>query len=184
MTDTDAAALMALDQRSTLAATAWAEARRVPRLVGVHSPVEEILAVMFVVKKRRDHFTRWRAVDASYKAICLAPSQFSCWNPDSDPASNHAALMVQVRLLVDQRSIPGGVLEPAEGEAAALAQIDPELAECLTLADDVIAGHLVDHTNGADSYYAPAAMVPPGRIPVGAVGRPKLLIGDQYFYTA
>lgn len=161
--------LTSLDDRRTLALTAWAEARRVPRNIpSDHSPVEELIAVMVVVRNRRAHFGRWRAVDASYKAICLAPRQFSCWNADSGP--NHDALMAlagQLALMPDDSYSLG-----------------PLLDECLWLADGVMAGTLIDCTNGADSYYAPAAMDPPGRVPAGAVGRRLTLIGDQYFYTA
>jgi hypothetical protein len=166
--------LFVLDQRSTLALTAWGEARRVPRAdPDSHSPVEELIAVMWVVRNRRPRFTRWRATDASYKAICLAPAQFSCWNATSGgPGSNHDALMAQARILVE----PSVAIHPPVP--------DPELGECLGLADAVIAGVLLDHTGGADSYYAPAAMSPPGRVPVGAVGRPQIRIGDQYFYIA
>lgn len=161
--------LAALDDRRTLALTAWAEARQVPRdIPSDHSPVEELIAVMVVVRNRRARARRWRAADASYKAICLAPAQFSCWNPDS--GSNHDALMAiagQLALMPDDSY-----------------SIGPLIDECLYLADGVIAGVLIDCTNLADSYYAPAAMEPRGRIPAGAVGRPLLLIGDQYFYRA
>jgi hypothetical protein len=163
---TDPELLAALDDRQALALTAWAEARRVPRDDDSHSPVEELIAVMVVCRNRLPHYTRWAAHTATYTAICLAPAQFSCWTAGS--GSNHDLLMAQARLLV------GGT---------DLTAIDPELRECLWLADGVIAGELRDRTNAADSYWAPAAMVPPGRTPGWAVGKPKLLIGDQYFIT-
>jgi hypothetical protein len=157
-----------LDDRSVLALTAWAEARRVPRNIpSDHSPVEELLAVMVVVRNRRLRYARWRATDPSYKSICLAPSQFSCWNPDS--GSNHEALMVLAEQVAMFPDVPID---------------DPLLRECLYLATGVMAGVMLDRTGGADSYYAPAAMIPPGRIPPGAAGRSMWLIGDQYFYQA
>lgn len=166
---TAAAILAALDDRRTLALTAWAEARQVPRHIpSDHSPVEELIAVMTVVRNRRARFARWRAVDDSFKAICLAPKQFSCWNPDSGP--NHDALMAlagQLAVMPDDSYSLGALID-----------------ECLYLADGVIAGVIRDYTNGADSYYAPAGMEPPGRIPIAAAGRRLTLIGDQYFYTA
>lgn len=165
---TDAEILAALDSRQTLALTAWAEARGVPRNIpSDHSPVEELIAVMVVVRNRLTNHSHWRADDPTVKAICLAPRQFSCWNRDS--GSNHTALLQLAAQLAG---------------ATLLTRVDPLVRECLYLADGVIAGTLVDRTGGADSYYAPAAMVPPGRIPLGAVGRPRLLIGDQYFYVA
>lgn len=166
---TPAAILAALDDRRTLALTAWAEARQVPRdIPSDHSPVEELIAVMVVVRNRRARFSRWRATDNSYKAICLAPAQFSCWTPDSGP--NHDALMALA-----------GQLAVMPDDSYSLGEL---IDEVLYLADGVIAGTLIDCTNAADSYYAPAAMVPRGRIPTGAVGRPLRLIGDQYFYRA
>lgn len=158
--------LAALDDRRTLALTAWAEARQIPRgVLDDHSPVEELIAVMIVVRNRRAHFARWRAVDASYKAICLAPRQFSCWNPHS--GSNHDALLALAARLA---------VRPGPSVA-----IDPLVDECLYLADGVIAGVLRDRTNGATAYWAPAAMVPPGRTPRWAVDLPRWKIGDQYF---
>jgi hypothetical protein len=161
-------ALAALDDTKVLALTAWAEARRVPRNIpSDHSPIEELIAVMVVVRNRRMRYGRWRATDPSYKSICLAPEQFSCWTPGS--GSNHDALMALVDQLAQFPAVP---------------IVDPLVRECLYLASGVIAGVFVDRTNHADSYYAPAAMVPPGRIPAGAVGKSLTLIGDQYFYVA
>ena len=177
---TDAEILAALDDRQTLALTAWAEARRVPRDDDSHSPIEELVAVMVVVRNRRARFTRWRAIDASYKAICLAPAQFSCWNPGAD--SNHLALMALARLLTSAIGItaltsPIPVVEATTGPPT----IDPLVRECLYLADGVISGVLQDRTNGATSYWAPAAMIPPGRPPSWAFGCPRWTIGDQIF---
>jgi hypothetical protein len=169
------AILAALSDRQTLACTAWAEARKVPR--GDHSPVEELIAVMVVVRNRLPHFAQWRASVATYKAICLAPSQFSCWNPNSGgPGSNHDALMVQAGLLVDGAALVDRLSLLPVG-------LDPELRECLYLADGVIIGELRDRTDGANSYWAPAAMLPVGRVPAAAVGKAHLLIGDQYFFV-
>src|SRR6185295_8222049 len=96
---TDAEVLAALDDRQTLALTMWAEARRIPPGVPRdYSPVEELIAVACVIRNRRARFARWRARDASYKAICLAPKQFSCWNPGS--GANHEALLALARRIV------------------------------------------------------------------------------------
>lgn len=149
---TDAEILGALDDRRALGLTLYGESRG--------SPLEERVAVGWVVRNRLARPARWRATDASYKAICFAPRQFSCWNQGS--GSNHDALMAEARRMVD------GV-------------VDPLLAECLYLADGVIAGVLLDRTEGANSYWAPRAMIPPGRIPAWAIGQAAILIGDQRF---
>lgn len=181
MTDPDV--LAALDDRQALALTAYGEARQIPSDdPNDHSPVEALIAVMVVVRNRLPHFARWRATDPSYKAICLAPMQFSCWNPHS--GSNHDALMAQARLLtsaIGLRALTSPI--PVVEETTGRPTIDPLVRECLYLADGVIAGTLLDRTNRADSYWAPAAMVPPGRTPAWAANRPRTLIGDQYFVT-
>jgi hypothetical protein len=177
----------ALDDRRTLALTAWAEARRIPRTSPTdHSPVEELIAVMVVVRNRRARFAHWHAVDPSYKAICLAPWQFSCWNVNS--GSNHDALMALAAQLAVQTIVRVGDFDGTPVHDVVLAPIaatlDPQLRECLTLADGVIAGTLLDRTNGATSYWAPAAMDPPGRVPTWADGLATWTIGDQVFVRA
>lgn len=122
---------------------------------------------MCVVRNRRPRFARWRASSMSYKAICLAPRQFSCWNANS--GSNHNALVaIAEKLVTWDGAIP----------------LPDQLRECIYLAQGVIGGAVIDRTGAANSYYAPAAMQPPGRVPEGAVNRPTILIGDQVFYSA
>lgn len=163
---TDAEVITELTDEQTLAITAWAEARGIPRdNPRSHSPVEEMLAVMCVVRNRRINPLRWRAADASYKAICLAPQQFSCWNQGT--GANHELLLDTATALVDVAVV-----------------VPPVIRECLYLARGVISGMILDRTGIADSYYAPAAMVPVGRVPAGAVGKITLEIGDQLFYRA
>jgi Cell Wall Hydrolase len=157
----------ALGDREALALTAWAEARRIPRDDDSHSPIEELVAVMVVCRNRRQNFSRWRAADASYKAICLAPKQFSCWNEGTD--GNHVALMILAQQL----------LEWTPGRPA----LDAELRECLHLADGVMGGAIIDRTGIANSYFAPAAMQPVGAVPAWAKGKPAEKIGDQLFLT-
>jgi hypothetical protein len=171
---TDQEVLSALDDRQTLALTAWGEARQIPRDdPDSHSPIESLVAVMCVVRNRllKDQ----KAVAGgflhphgglSYKSICLAPAQFSCWTAGS--GSNHDALMAQAHLLLDESPQPVGA-------------VDTEVRECLYLADGVIANTIIDRTGGATSYWAPASMVPPGRVPTWAEGKPTTRIGDQLF---
>jgi hypothetical protein len=117
------------------ALTAWAEARGDRREGG--SSLEERVAVLSVIR------TRARAYgggDAAVKRVCLAPSQFSCWNAGTD--HNHLALM----------AIAEGVVE---GEA-----LEPLLRETLYVAQGVLDGVILDPTLGCDCYYAPRAMAP------------------------
>jgi hypothetical protein len=172
---TDAEVIAALDDRQTLGLTMYGEARGIPRNdPRDHSPVEELIAVACVVRNRRAHFSEWRAADNSWKAICLASNQFSCWNPAS--GANHNTVLAQARLLVETNPVIGSI-DP-EG------RVDTELRECLYLADGVIANTIIDRTGGARQYWAPNAMVPPGRVPSWAVGKQTLLIGDQLFLQA
>jgi hypothetical protein len=169
---TDAQIIAALDDRSALALTAEGEARRIPREPYSHSPVEELIAVMVVARNRRLHFSRWRAENDSYKAICLAPGQFDCWPVlgATTQSMNQVAVMAMAERLL-----------------SGLQPIDPNVAECLCLADGVIAGTILDRTGGANSYWAPAGMLPPGRVPDWAVLAVKAGavrdIGDQCFVT-
>lgn len=163
MNDTEV--LAALDDPQALALTGWGEARAVPRLVASHSPIEELVAVMCVVRNRVRRLPGPPGT-GDYKAVCLKPAQFSCWTAAS--GANHAAVLAQAGLVV----VP-----------ALVAYLDPELRECLYLARGVISGALRDRTTGATSYYAPAAMIPIGRVPAWAVDKPTLLIGDQRFFT-
>jgi hypothetical protein len=160
MIDAELPVLAALTDREVLALTAWGEARAVPRDdLDSHSPVEELIAVMVVCRNR---------LKTTYKAVCLAAAQFSCWNPGSGP--NHDAVMAMARAILATRPwLPAG--DPEAGR----------LYECLFLADGVISGAILDRTHGAKNYYAPAAMVPRDRVPVWAVGKPAWLIGDQLF---
>ena len=152
-----------LVDRSVLALTAYAEGRGDSH--EGRSSVEERIAIMCVVRNRRLHFERYRAADASYKAVCLAPLQFSCWNTPAAGVrdANHDALVVLAERMV--------VGQPP----------DPLVAETLYLADGVISGALLDATRGATSYYAPAAMQPPGRVPTWAKDVPAVQIGSQFF---
>jgi spore germination cell wall hydrolase CwlJ-like protein len=144
-----------LTDRQALAATVFGEARR-ERLVGQH-------AIAWVVRNRTLYPQRF---GTGWKGVCLRPSQFSCWYEWGGP-SNYAAVMAAARSLVD-----GHV--PTPGSA---------LARALQVADDVMHGVAPDPTGAADHYYAPAAMVPPGRVPAWAQGQtPTAVIDGHRFY--
>jgi hypothetical protein len=68
-------------------------------------------------------------------SVCLAPWQFSCWNADSNPDSDHQAML---RVTAD----------------------DPLFADALFLAGKMISGTLPNITGGADSYYAESIPAP------------------------
>jgi exonuclease III len=158
--------LAKLTDLQTLALTAWAEARGDSR--EGNSSVEERIAVLSVIRNR---LRRPRRFGDTYKAVCLAKWQFSCWNPGTD--ANHQNVMRLAYLLVTDQPT-----------------LDPLLDETLFLADGVMRGIILDRVMGADHYYAPKGMVPRDRVPdwakdaQGRARTPLVIVGDQRFYTA
>lgn len=152
----------ALVDHQVLGLTMWAEGRGDWRQG--NSSVEERLAIGCVVRNRLPHWTRYKAIDPNVKSICLAPWQFSCWNPGVD--ANHVALMALAARVVAGQPLKDRVAD-----------------ESIWLAVGIINGVIVDRTGGATSYYAPKAMDPAGRVPGWAVGQAALAIGDQLFLT-
>lgn len=161
---TDHEVLGALTDRWALALTMWGEARGDWREGS--SSVEERLAVGCVIRNRVREYSRFRATTPTYRAVCLAPAQFSCWSL-AGGAVNYGAVMTMATRVVEGF--------PTQ---------DPLFDETLFLADGITAGVVLDRTSGATSYYAPKAMVPPGSVPPWAVGRPTQAIGDQLFLRA
>ena len=144
-----------LIDEAVLALTMWAEARG-DRAEG-HSSLEERVAVGCVVRNRA------RETRQSIKAVCLRPLQFSCWNVGTDP--NHLALLVEAEKMLAR--------EPLE----------PLMRETAYLASGIVSGVILDPTGGATSYYAPAAMRPPGRVPAWARDvEPCARIGSHLFF--
>ncbi|GCE83116.1 cell wall hydrolase [Komagataeibacter diospyri] len=70
-------------------------------------------------------------------SVCRAPWQFSCWNAD----------------------------DPNAGKIASLNQSDPQYRTAHELALQLVAGALVDLTDGADSYYRHGSPVPMWALP-------------------
>lgn len=157
---TDPEILDSLSDVDALACTAWGEAAGDSR--EGHSSVEERIAVMSVVRNRVRH----RAHEGvTYKGVCLAPKQFSCWNAGTD--ANHLRVMAMAYLCITGQTTADAVFE-----------------ETRFLAGGIISGLLLDRVHGATLYYAPAAMVPPNRVPAWAAGRaPVAGIGSQLFFT-
>lgn len=144
-----------LDDVTALALTAWAEARG--DASEGDSSVEERIAVMSVIR------TRARAACCGFKTICLAPQQFSCWNPGED--ANHRSLLAMAERVVAHQLL------------------DDVMLETLYLAEGVALGVVLDRVHRATHYYAPAAMRPAGRVPSWAVGRePVARVGRQVFH--
>jgi len=145
-----------LTDRQALALTVFGEARREP-LVGQH-------AIAWVVRNR---LLEPRRFGDSWKGVCLRRSQFSCWY-EWGGAANYGAVMAAARHLGDGHT-------PAPGSA---------LAKALQVADDVMGGRAPDPTRGANHYFAPVAMDPPGRVPAWAQGKePTAVLGGHRFYA-
>lgn len=159
MTDIDI--LQLLTAPVTLALTMYGEARG-DRVAGQDSSVEERIAVGCVIRNRVN-IKRSTEFGADYKDVCLHPLQFSCWN---NGGVNHAILMHLAERWTQK--------EPWDALAV----------ETLFLATGIINDALIDQTQKATHYYAPAAMIPPGRVPSSAVGKSFVQIGTQHFYIA
>lgn len=170
MTPTEEAAITAaLSEEDALALTMFAEAAGDQAEGG--SSVEERVAVGCVIRNRVHTKNRW---GKTFRAVCLARKQFSCWNPGTD--ANH------VRLMLLAGRVAGIVAGPAVD--------DPIFLETVYLALGIIDGTILDRTGGATSYYAPKAMKPAGAKPAwvflngrdGPEHRPTAVIGSQVFY--
>jgi N-acetylmuramoyl-L-alanine amidase len=115
-----------LSDRDVLALTLWAESRG--------EPVEGKIAVGCVIRNRM------AARRQSVREVCLAPMQFSCWQPLGGKA-NHDALAVMVDTLASGRA-PGDVV----------------LRECQWIADGLLSHACRDITRGADHYLTTAML--------------------------
>lgn len=158
------AATTGVRETDILALTAWAEAAGDAAQGG--SSVEERIAVLSVIRNRVADPSWW---GDSYRAVCLKPYQFSCWNNDAHDA-NHARLIALT--LQVQANLPTD---------------NPIFTETQYLADGIRRGLLLDRVHGADYYYAPQAMTPPGAAPTwaktnGVVMPPLAIVGRQHFY--
>lgn len=152
-----------LTDRSVLAITAVCEAQG--DAAEGHSSVEERIAVMCVARNRLAAYRTYGAHEPTYRSVCLAPQQFSCWQPIGGDANYSRAIGLAERIILG------------------LPLTDRILQETLFLADGIMAGVLIDNTGHADHYYAPRAMKPAGRIPTWAIGKRALQIGSQRFLS-
>lgn len=131
------------------------------------SSVEERIAVGCVIRNRVLDPGWW---GNTYRAVCLKPWMFSCWNPGPDV--NHQRTM---RL----------AYEYVTGQPV----VEPIVLETQALAELIIDRIVLDCTGGSDHYYAPLAMKPKGAAPkwakdrtTGVVRAPTAIVGTQHFY--
>lgn len=108
-----------LRQVEVLALTLDAEARS--------GGVEGMTDVGIVIANR----VKVGAWGPSFSAVCLAPKQFSCWNPSAD--KNHVRLVGYANLLK-------------------IGQVPSELEPAMSVAAAVIEGTAEDQVGGADHY--------------------------------
>lgn len=117
-----------------------------------------MVAVGCVIRNR----AAWGRWGATIREVCLAPKQFSCWMK-SGGVENFGALVLHADALRHTKR-PRSMTKAFEVAANIL-------------------GDVPDVTLGADHYYAPAAMDPPGRVPSWARGKtPTTTIGRHLFF--
>jgi len=122
--------------------------------------IEGRIAVGCVIRNRMAKGQR------SAKSICLAKSQFSCWWTWGGQ-NNYAAVMDWARKLSLGAAIPAKSV----------------LDECAWIADGLLGNRVRDTVKTATHYYAPAAMLPAGRVPGWAKGlEPLAAIGGHLFF--
>lgn len=153
---TDPDLVAALSDPQVVALTLWGEAR------GSSAGLRAAVGSVVLNRVKAQHGT-W---GHTAREVCLKPWQFSCWKVEGG-AANHAALMDVARHLL-------------RGEL-----IGPILRHCLALGAEVCTGVLPDSVHTATMYYAPDAMVPPGKVPPWAVGlSPVAVIDGTHFYRS
>ena len=82
----------------------------------------------------------------SAREVCLAPLQFSCWQPIGGQA-NHAAVMAVAHAMAG-----------APSDTSKRGVVDPVVRECQWIADGVLSGACRDITRGADHYLTTALL--------------------------
>ena len=152
-----------LTDRQLVACTMLGEARGD---AGDGSSVEEQLAVGCLIRNR---VRAPRRFGRSYRTVCLARGQFSCWWRWGGEA-NYLWLLERVKHLT---------LDTPEADPGVAGLV----GQALWLAEGVVTGQILDVSGGADHYYAPAAMVPAGRVPDWALEQEVVAaIGGHLFY--
>lgn len=117
-----------------------------------------MVAVGCVIRNR----AVWGKWGGTARDVCLAFKQFSCWRP-AGGTTNYGRLVIHADALRAGRR-PSGMVKAFDAAAAVLRDVP-------------------DVTHGADHYFAPAAMLPPGRVPRWAEGlTPTTTIGGHVFF--
>lgn len=148
---TEEAIKAALGNYDVLWLTLWGEARG--------EPVEGLVAVGSVIRNRVQGPARF---GGTYKDVCLAPRQFSCWNPGDD--ANHQRVMEQAERLVSDYAIRSTVA------------YDAATRQIQFIAQGIIGGQLVDNVGYSDHYLTTELFTtkPPtwakGKTPAAVVG--------------
>lgn len=123
-------------------------------------PVEGQIAVASVIRNRVG-----KRFGDSYKAVCLAPKQFSCWNDGLD--ANHVRLMQKARLVIGDYA-----------ERSTLPD-DPIVRQLKYLAQGIMNFDLLDSTHGADHYLTKKLFQ--STPPLWAVGQTARFIASHAF---
>ena len=117
--------------------------------------------------RHRVNAQSWYGKD--FKAVCLKPSQYSCWNPGTD--KNHVRLMKAAELLVSDYNI------------RSTAKRDPLFEECVFLADGIMNGKLRDVVDGCLHYCTVECYDNPKTRPAWAKKKqPHKQIGSHLFF--
>lgn len=136
--------------------TLWGECRS--------EPVEGVIAVASVIRTRAKRGAR---LGAGYKAVCLKPKQFSCWNPGTD--ANHVRLMQMAEKVAADYSVRSTLV------------YDEVTRQIQYIAQGIMGGQILDRVKGADHYLTTDLFLkkPPawarGQTPVCHVGAHSFL---------
>lgn len=143
----DALIKAGLTPEQTVAMTIWAEARA--------EVIEGQVAVGCVIRNR---VLLPKRFDDTWKKVCLARWQFSCWIPQGGE-QNYQMLMARCE--------------------AGLRGQQPWPAQAMWIAQGVISGALSDRVSGATHYFA-SWLKPPPKWAIGV--EPVAVIGVHRFY--
>lgn len=147
----DAQIKAAMSDEQLVAMTIWAEARA--------ELIEGQVAVGCVIRNRVLMPQRF---GDTWRKVCLAKWQFSCWIPQGG-LDNYRALMARCE--------------------EALKHAQPWPRQSLWIAQGIVSDALSDRIGGGTHYYSPDAMKPVGRVPDWAKGQqPVAIIGRHRFF--
>lgn len=155
MTPLPADVMAALTDPKIVTLTLYGETR--------NQPIEGQIAVGCVIRNRVED-GRW---GSSFRSVCLARWQFSCWMPEGGQA-NHDVVMAAARLMAISDRLPE----------------DPLLKQCAWIAQGVMGEWILDTVRLATHYYAPASMVPANTVPKWAAGRVPVAKKGQHLFFA